>query len=59
MKKLYIDTGFKDKGHKILAFKNCNDCGGRGFTGKDIVHKTLIACKCIKTIALPVSWVML
>ena len=59
-KKLYVDTGHKDNNdQKILAFKNCNYCGGRGFTGKDIVHNMLMPCKCIKTINLPVLWVVL
>lgn len=57
--KYYKFIGFIKNGIRYLAHRDCPKCFGRGFTGREITHNTFLGCKCLKTCALPINWVIL
>jgi hypothetical protein len=50
--KLYVAV-FNDKdGNKLMAWRDCHRCGGRGLKGRQV-------CKCIRLMRLPIDFITL
>lgn len=55
----YEVIGYRPNNGRFLAYTECNDCGGRGFTGFNRTTKKIVACKCVITIPLPIDYIIL
>lgn len=58
--KKYIFSGtINTLGHRVMAKKGCNVCFERGFLGRDTKTHLYLPCKCIKTIDLPINFIII
>ncbi len=57
-KRTYIDTGFKGDGKgvtKVMAWRDCPQCHGKGHIGRDVITDTYTLCPqrgCMKLVSL-------
>lgn len=60
--KLYrVVVFFTDNGERLLAWKDCKLCYGRGNIGVRHEGKgfRLVPCRCLKSTLMPINWIYL
>ena len=48
-------------GKRLMAYKDCRDCNGRGHVGRSVIQGTNVACGCLRTMPadMPIDFITL